>query len=43
MKILNAKNSFTYDKMRKQQLMADEFNKSNQLGTTQFFNPEPQE
>jgi hypothetical protein len=43
MKILNAKNSFTYDKMRKQQLMADEFNKSNQLGTTQFYNPEPQE
>lgn len=43
MKILNAKNSFTYDKMRKQQLMADEFNQSNQLGTTQFFNPEPQE
>lgn len=43
MKILNAKNSFTYDKMRKQQLMADEFNQSNKLGTTQFFNPEPQE
>lgn len=43
MKILNAKNSFTYDKMRKHQLMADEFNKSNQLGATQFYNPEPQE
>lgn len=43
MKILNAKNSFTYDKMRKQQLMADEFNQLNQLGATQFFNPEPQE
>ena len=43
MKILNAKNSFTYDKMRKQQLMADEFNQSNQLGATQFYNPEPQE
>lgn len=43
MKILNAKNSFTYDKMRKQQLMADEFNQSNKLGTTQFYNPEPQE
>ena len=42
-KILSAKNSFTYDKMRKQQLMADEFNKSNQLGATEFYNPEPQE
>lgn len=41
MKILNAKNSFTYDKMRKQQLLADEFKQSNQSGSTQFFNPPP--
>ena len=43
MKALHWKNSNTYNEIRKRDAMADEFNKSNQLGTTQFFNPEPQE
>lgn len=43
MKALHWKNSNTYNEIRKRDAIADEFNKSNQLGATQFFNPEPQE